>query len=100
MACRACEEFYPVKRDGKRLHAALHTDPNGGVWAQSCRVGPCDFRDPQTQPVGGVVGIGDDRTCITLDPVPWFTDCDQVLNDDASSMLDVTRYCSYREQIF
>lgn len=106
-ACWACQEFFPVIKDGKRLHADLHEDKNGGIWEQSCRAGPCDFRDPQTQGYGGVAGQGvgpgntpDGKTCITLDPVPWFNECEPITLGDTSSMLDVTRYCSYKQQIF
>jgi len=100
-------EFYPIKEDGERFHAKKYEDPSGGVWARSCRAGQCDFRDPQTDPVGGIIGKGvgpegkpDGKTCITRDPVPWFTDCDPVIRDTTKSLLDATRYCSYREQLF
>lgn len=106
-ACAACVEFYPKKEDGKRFHDDLYQDKNGGVWPRSCRAGSCDFRDPQTDPVGGVVGKGvgpggkpDGKTCLTRDPVPWFADCELILFAEAKSVLDVTRYCSYREQMF
>lgn len=105
-ACQACIEFFPEKQDGKRFHSRLFEDKDGGVWDRSCRAGPCDFRDPQTQPVGGVEGQGPDgkpqtdKACITQDPVPWYTDCDGVVKESASSILEVTRYCSYREQLF
>jgi len=106
-ACQACAEFFPVKEDGKRFHAALHEDSSGGIWERSCRAGLCNFRDPQTDPVGGVIGQGvgpgrkpDGRTCITRDPVPWFADCEPVLLKSTHTLLDATRYCTYREQIF
>lgn len=99
-ACQACVEFWPAKEDGGRFHEPTHEDSSGGVWDRVCRVGTCDFRDPQTDPVGGVVGKGDDRTCITRDPVPWFKDCEPVLLETTATILDATRYCSYREQMF
>jgi len=106
-ACQACIEFFPEKQDGKRFHSALFEDKDGGVWDRSCRAGPCDFRDPQTDPVGGVIGQGvgpgrtpDGKSCITQDPVPWYADCDPIAKKAATSILDVTRYCSYREQLF
>jgi len=106
-ACRACVEFWPEKEDGKRFHQKKYDDPNGGVWDRGCRAGKCDFRDPQTDPVGGVIGRGvgpngapDGKTCITRDPVPWFTDCEPVLLESTSTLLDATRYCSYKEQIY
>jgi len=106
-ACQACVTFWPMKEDGKRFHSKLYDDPSGGVWVRSCRASKCDFRDPQTDPVGGVIGRGvgpggmpDGKTCMTRDPVPWFTDCEPVLLDAAHTVLDATRYCSYREQIF
>lgn len=107
-ACQACMEFWPVKEDGKRFHQALYEDKeSGGTWERSCRAGKCDFRDPQTDPVGGIIGKGvgpggkpDGRTCITRDPVPWYSDCDPILRESAQTLLDVTRYCSYREQMF
>lgn len=100
-ACQACIEFWPEKEDALRFHSKLYVDEKwGGIWARSCRAGTCDFRDPQTEPVGGVVGKGDDRICITRDPVPWFSECEPIILQSASSLLDVTRYCSYREQLF
>lgn len=106
-ACQACVEFWPDKEDGKRFHSSLYTDGDGGVWERSCRAGKCDFRDPQVDPVGGVIGQGtgpnrkpDGKTCITRDPVQWFSDCEPVLLESTHSLLDATRYCSYREQIF
>jgi len=106
-ACKACIEFFPEKQDAERFHSGLHADDNGGVWPRICRAGPCDFRDPQTDPVGGVIGEGvgpgrtpDGKTCITQDPVPWYGDCDPVVKASVSSIVDATRYCSYREQIF
>lgn len=99
-ACQACAEFFPTKEDGKRFHAGLYNDASGGVWERTCRAGKCDFRDPQTDPVGGIIGKGDTRTCITRDPVPWFTECEPVLRDSVHSVLDATRYCSYKEQMF
>lgn len=107
-ACKACVTFWPMKEDGKRFHSDLYKDQSsGGVWERSCRAAKCDFRDPQTDPVGGVIGRGvgpegqlDGRTCITRDPVPWFADCEPVLLESTQTVLDATRYCSYREQIF
>jgi len=106
-ACQACIEFFPEKKDGGRFHSRLYEDEKGGVWAQTCRAGSCDFRDPQTQPVGGVIGKGvgpggepDGKTCITRDPVPWYADCEPIVMSAASTVNEVTRYCSYREQIF
>lgn len=106
-ACKACVEFFPEKLDGKKGHSGLYHDENGGIWAQGCRAGLCDFRDPQTDPVGGIVGHGvgvggkpDGRTCLTRDPVQWYTDCETVMLDASYTPLDVTRYCTYREQIF
>merc|ERR1719198_148914 len=46
------------------------------------------------------MGKGDTRTCLTRDPVPWFTDCEPVVKSSAKTIKDVTRYCSYREQMF
>lgn len=91
-----------------KFHSPLYKDvESGGVWKRSCRAGACDFRDPQTDPVGGVIGKGqgpdgkpDDRTCITRDPVPWFSDCEPVLLKSTTTLFDATRYCSYREQLF
>jgi hypothetical protein len=106
-ACKACIEFFPAKNDGKRFHSAMYEDPNGGVWEQACRAGKCDFMDPQLDPVGGIIGHGvgpggkpDGKTCITRDPVQWYSDCETVLLDVTHTPLDVTRYCSYREQVF
>lgn len=107
-ACQACMEFFPVKEDGNRFHQMLYEDPeSGGVWERSCRAGLCDFRDPQTDPVGGIIGKGvgpdgkpDGKTCITRDPVQWYTDCDPILRESTHTLLDATRYCSYKEQIF
>lgn len=99
-ACQACIEFFPEKQDGKRFHSRLHEDSSGGVWEQSCRAGICDFRDPQTDPVGGVIGKGDSKTCLTRDPVPWYKDCEPIVMKAASSVTEVTQYCSYKEQLF
>lgn len=106
-ACQACIKFFPEKQDGKRFHSNMYEDESGGVWERACRVGPCDFRDPQTQPVGGIIGKGvgpggtpDGKSCLTRDPVPWYNDCEPIALNSASSMLDVTRYCTYKEQIF
>jgi len=106
-ACKACLEFFPEKQDGERFHSVFYADDNGGVWPRICRAGPCDFRDPQTDPVGGVIGKGvgpggtpDGKSCITRDPVPWYSDCDPVVKAAVTSTLDATHYCSYREQIF
>lgn len=106
-ACHACVEFFPEKEDGERFHSALYNDPNGGTWARACRAGKCDFRDPQTEPVGGVAGHGtgpggqpDGKFCITRDPVGWFSDCEPVVKESVSSMVEVTRYCSYKHQMF
>lgn len=107
MACQACIEFFPEKLDGKRFHSRLYEDSNGGVWEQSCRAGACDFRDPQTDPVGGIIGKGvgpggapDGKTCLTRDPVPMYQDCEPVVKTAAMSVTQVTQYCSYREQLF
>jgi len=106
-ACQACMEFFPEKEDGETYHSALYEDKDGGVWPRTCRAGPCDFRDPQTQPVGGVEGRGvgpggmpDGKTCITRDPVPWYKECEPVIKTETKTLLDVTRYCSYKHQIF
>lgn len=108
-ACQACVTFFPEKEDGQRFHSKLYEDRNesGGVWERSCRAAQCNFRDPQTDPVGGVIGRGvgpggkpDGKTCITRDPVPWFDDCEAILLKSTRTVLDATRYCSYREQIF
>lgn len=106
-ACHACVEFWPTKEDGARFHQKKYEDPSGGVWDRTCRAGPCDFRDPQTDPVGGIIGKGvgpggkpDGKTCITRDPVPWFSDCEPILEDTTASLLDATRYCSYKNQMF
>jgi len=100
-ACQACMEFFPEKEDGKRFHLNLYEDKeSGGIWERSCRAGKCDFRDPQTDPVGGIVGKGDNRICITRDPVQWYSDCDPILRESTQTLLDATRYCSYHEQIF
>jgi len=106
-ACKACIEFFPAKEDGKRFHSRMYHAPNGGIWEHSCRAGLCDFMDPQTDPVGGIVGHGvgpggkpDGRTCATLDPVQWYSNCEDVIFAATYSPLDVTRYCTYREQIF
>lgn len=106
-ACQACVEFFPEKQDGKKFHSNLYESKDGGVWGRACRAGSCDFRDPQTQPVGGIIGQGvgpggkpDGKSCITQDPVPWYSDCELIVKDAASSITEVTRYCSYREQIF
>merc|ERR1719272_2337241 len=92
-ACQACAEFFPTKEDGKRFHANLYEDASGGVWERTCRAGKCDFRDPQTDPVGGVIGRGvgpggmpDGKTCITRDPVPWFTACEPVLLESTKAL--------------
>lgn len=107
MACKACMEFFPEKQDGERFHSGIYEDKDGGEWPRICRAGSCDFRDPQTDPVGGVIGQGvgpgrtpDGKSCITQDPVPWYDDCDPIVKESLSSVQEVTRYCSYREQIF
>jgi len=106
-ACQACIEFFPEKEDGKRFHSDLYADRDGGIWPRTCRAGSCDFRDPQTQPVGGIIGKGvgpggapDGKTCITRDPVPWYTDCEPVALAAAKSITEVTQYCSYKNQLF
>jgi hypothetical protein len=106
-ACQACIESFPEKEDGKRFHSRLYEDRDGGTWARACRAGTCDFRDPQTDPVGGIIGKGvgpggtpDGKTCLTRDPVPWYEDCEPVVLAGVKSLTDVTRYCSYREQMF
>lgn len=114
-ACKACITFFPTKADGQKFSAAIHQDASGGSWAQTCRAGPCDFRDPQTQPWGGVIGAGSEayqdafgawwrspqgRSCMTRDPVSWYKDCGPILLEAASTYLDVTRYCSFTHQIF
>mmetsp|Transcript_12560 Transcript_12560/g.23516 ORF Transcript_12560/g.23516 Transcript_12560/m.23516 type:complete len:398 (+) Transcript_12560:34-1227(+) len=111
-ACQACITYYPLKEDGGRFNSPMHqaTDKETGgdptEWLRKCRAGPCDFRDPQTQPEGGIIGMGPDfgkpdgKTCLTRDPVMWYSDCEEVLQKSSSSVLDVTRYCSYKHQIF
>lgn len=105
-ACMACIEFFPEKQDAKRFHSALYEDKEGGVWDRVCRAGTCDFRDPQTQPVGGVIGQGPDgkpqtaNSCITRDPVPWYSDCEPIAKEGSATITEVTHFCSYREQIF
>lgn len=107
MACKACIEFFPEKQDGSRFHSQLYEDRDGGVWPRVCRAGSCDFRDPQTDPVGGVIGKGvgpgrtpDGKSCITRDPVQWYSDCEPIVEASVSSLTEVTRYCSYKEQVF
>lgn len=117
-ACSACISFYPEQRDGEKFHDPVYRDPKGGKWEQRCRVGPCNQRDPQVQPWGGMIGAGSEsytdmtltswgswwraplgKSCFTQDPVSWFEDCEGVLLEDAKSMYDLTRICSYRHQI-
>lgn len=95
-ACRACVTYYPEREEA-----------SGVRWKTACRAGACDFYDPVTQGVGGVVGLGpgggvpnNNKTCFTLDDVPWYADCEAVLRDAATSIHDVAQYCSYREQLF
>eukprot|EP00747_Dinoflagellata_sp_TGD_P182319 gnl/TRDRNA2_/TRDRNA2_36531_c0_seq1.p1 gnl/TRDRNA2_/TRDRNA2_36531_c0~~gnl/TRDRNA2_/TRDRNA2_36531_c0_seq1.p1 ORF type:complete len:436 (-),score=52.79 gnl/TRDRNA2_/TRDRNA2_36531_c0_seq1:243-1550(-) len=113
-ACRACITFYPEKQDGLKNHASIPQDVSGGAWAKTCHAGPCDLRDPQTQPWGGIVGAGseafqdafggwwkppDNKQCITLDPVQWYKDCDPILRTGLATMYDISRYCSYTSQL-
>lgn len=118
-ACRACETFYPSKKDGLKFHDAVYKDPKGGEWDQVCRVGPCNFRDPQTQPWGGEAGSGSEafqvasmtewgsgwrgpkgKLCFTLDPVSWYEDCEPLLKADVKNAYDLSRFCSYKTQMF
>jgi len=114
-ACRACMTFFPSKEDGHKFHDPIHQDAAGGSWEQRCRAGPCDFRDPQNQPWGGMIGAGSEafqdtfaswwrapttESCMTRDPVSWYHDCESMLLEDAKNYHDITQYCSYRNQIF
>lgn len=113
-ACLACVQFYPTKKDGRMYHDDLYQDPDGGTWPQTCRAGPCNFRDPQVQPWGGMIGAGSepyrdafaswwkppaDKTCFTLDDVSWYTDCEEELLSRSENIIDVSRVCSYRHQL-
>lgn len=111
-ACQACVMYYPTKQDGGRGHAGLYkaTEHDTGgdetKWERQCRAGPCDFRDPQTQPDGGIIGKGPDfgnpdgKTCLTLEPVTWYSNCEGILQKSAASPLEVTQYCSYKYQLY
>jgi len=103
-ACIGCVRFNPM------IH--LEATP-GGPPPNECRYGPCDFRDPQTQPWGGVLGGGGSEpdpengwylpakplVCFTLDGISWFDKCDSVLFDEAKSTYEVSTACEYREQL-
>lgn len=113
-ACRACITFFPEKEDGEKYHAPIPKNEMGGEWARVCHAGPCDFRDPQTQPWGGVIGAGteaftdpwgswwkppENKQCMTKDPVFGYSDCEPILYDSMENMYDVTRFCSYQTQL-
>lgn len=98
-ACNACIEFYPEREDGLKFHAPIFHDVQGGVWNQVCHAGPCTTRGDIIV-VGTSVQQNEEKQCITKVPVPWFSDCDPILHDAMSTVYDVTRFCSYREQMF
>lgn len=70
-----------------------------------CYYGGCDLRDPNTQPEGGVIGVGaewkppQNRVCFSLDPVSWFKDCGNDLLTEAKKAEDVAFACSYNFKI-
>jgi len=112
-ACDQCIAFYPEKLgDGGKFGSPEYKDAKGGHWEQRCRAGPCNFREPQTQPWGGVLGAGsvadpsvgwwkgpDDGTCFTLDPVFKFQECEPALRPAARTTHDLLRWCGYKHQI-
>lgn len=99
-ACRACIEFFPAKEDGLKFHAAMHHDTwGGGTWPGTCHAGPCTTRGDIIV-VGSSVESNEESFCITQVPVPWFSECEPVLQAAMTNVYDLSRFCSYREQIF
>lgn len=100
-ACGQCITFYPAKEKCKnsgvdKFSSGPYKDKVlGGQWDSACRAGPCQSRDHL-----GAGATTSDRTCLTLAPVPWYQDCEAVVLNAAHSVYDITRYCSYRHQIY
>jgi len=104
-ACVGCVRFSPT------ISVPEHEE-NEGPGAEECRFGPCDFRDPQTQPWGGVIGGGSEAdpetgwykppkplVCFTHEDVSWYDKCDDLLYKEAATVPQVSTACEYIEQI-
>lgn len=95
-ACQACVTHFPT-REVADPDASGHA--KGQEWARGCRAGPCTARDGPL-PAGAHPALQGDTFCISLDPIPWYSACEAVLASAMTSVYDLTRYCSYKEQIY
>jgi len=106
-ACLACLRFNPTM-------APVIDNQLGMPEGAACRYGACDFRDPQTQPWGGVLGGGGSEPdpeggwykpaqpalqCFTTSDVAWYDECNPLLYSMATSVWQVSTACEYQQQL-